>query len=130
MAQVAAVVVAAGRGVRAGGDLPKQFRSIGGQTALLRTLVSFLEAPNVGLVQPVIRPEDAELVRTLTGELDILVPVFGGSTRQASVRPGLEALLPRSPDIVLRHDAPPPFARPRLIQRALAPAQTTAAALP
>src|SRR5258708_37996353 len=100
MAQVAAVVVAAGRGVRAGGDLPKQFRSIGGQTALHRTLVSFLEAPNVGLVQPVIRPEDAELVRTLTGELYILVPVFGGAPRQASRRGGLAALLARPPDLV------------------------------
>jgi len=130
MAQVAAVVVAAGRGVRAGGDLPKQFRSIGGQTALHRTLVSFLEAPNVGLVQPVIRPEDAELVRTLTGELDILVPVFGGSTRQASVRAGLEALLPRSPDIVLVHDAARPFASAGLIERAIAAAQKTGAAIP
>src|SRR5260221_5562672 len=97
MAQVAAVVVAAGRGVRAGGDLPKQFRSIGGQTALHRTLVSFLEAPNVGLVQPVIRPEDAELVRTLTSELDILVPVFGAATRQASAPAGPEAPLSRLP---------------------------------
>src|SRR5258708_18793180 len=119
MAQVAAVVVAAGRGVRAGGDLPKQFRSIGGQTALHRTLVSFLEAPNVGLVQPVIRPEDAELVRTLTGELDFLVPVFGGSTRQASVRAGLEALFPRPPHIVPVPAAPPPLPRPPPIQRAI-----------
>src|SRR5258708_20154979 len=97
MAQVAAVVVAAGRGVRAGGDLPKQFRSIGGQTALHRTLVSFLEAPNVGLVQPVVRPEDAELVRTLTGELAILVPVFGGSTPYVSLPPGLQPPFPPPP---------------------------------
>jgi 2-C-methyl-D-erythritol 4-phosphate cytidylyltransferase / 2-C-methyl-D-erythritol 2,4-cyclodiphosphate synthase len=130
MAQVAAVVVAAGRGVRAGGDLPKQFRNIGGETALHRALVSFLEAPNVGLVQPVIRAEDAELVRSLTGELDILAPVFGGATRQASVRAGLEALLPRSPDIVLVHDAARPFASAGLIGRAIAAAQKTGAAIP
>ncbi len=130
MAQVAAVVVAAGRGVRAGGDLPKQFRNIGGETALYRALVSFLEAPNVGLVQPVIRAEDAERVRTLTGALDILAPVFGGSTRQASVRAGLEALLPRSPDIVLVHDAARPFASAGLIERAIAASQKTGAAIP
>jgi 2-C-methyl-D-erythritol 4-phosphate cytidylyltransferase/2-C-methyl-D-erythritol 2,4-cyclodiphosphate synthase len=130
MAQVAAVVVAAGQGVRAGGDLPKQFRNIGGETALRRALVSFLEAPNVGLVQPVIRAEDAERVRALTGALDILAPVFGGSTRQASVRAGLEALLPRSPDIVLVHDAARPFASAGLIGRAIAAAQKTGAAIP
>ena len=130
MAQVAAVVVAAGQGVRAGGDLPKQFRNIGGETALRRALVSFLEAPNVSLVQPVIRAEDAERVRALTGALDILAPVFGGSTRQASVRAGLEALLPRSPDIVLVHDAARPFASAGLIGRAIAAAQKTGAAIP
>ncbi len=130
MAQVAAVVVAAGRGVRAGGDLPKQFRNIGGETALRRALVSFVEAPNVALVQPVIRAEDAELVRSLTGALDILTPVFGGSTRQSSVRAGLEALLPRSPDIVLVHDAARPFASAGLIERAIAAAQKTGAAIP
>jgi 2-C-methyl-D-erythritol 4-phosphate cytidylyltransferase/2-C-methyl-D-erythritol 2,4-cyclodiphosphate synthase len=130
MAQVAAVVVAAGRGVRAGGDLPKQFRNIGGETALHRALVSFLEAPNVSLVQPVIRAEDAERVRALTGALDILAPVFGGTTRQASVRAGLEALLPRSPDIVLVHDAARPFASAGLIGRAIAAVQKTGAAIP
>src|SRR5689334_7086637 len=94
--QVAAVVVAAGRGVRAGGKLPKQFRQIGGDTLQRRALLSFIEASDVHIVQPVIRAEDADLVRTLTRGMDVLAPVFGGATRQASVRAGLEALEPRS----------------------------------
>ena len=130
MVQVAAVVVAAGQGVRAGGDLPKQFRRIAGETLLRRALASFAEAPKVNLVQPVIRSEDADLARVEMTGLNILPPVFGGATRQASVRAGLEALLPRKPDIVLVHDAARPFASADLIARAIVAAEKTGAAIP
>ena len=52
MADVAAVVVAAGQGLRAGGDTPKQFRAIGGQTMLRRTLSLLAGAPMVRAIQP------------------------------------------------------------------------------
>lgn len=130
MARVAAVVVAAGQGVRAGGALPKQFRRIAGETLLEHALSAFAEAPKVAFVQPVIRPEDLALVRTLTSGMNILAPVSGGPTRQASVRAGLEALLPRSPDIVLIHDAARPFASANLIARAIEAAEKTGAAIP
>ena len=130
MAQVAAVIVAAGQGVRAGGDLPKQFRRIGGETLLRRALTAFLEAPSVAFVQPVVRSEDLVLVRALASGLDLLAPVFGGATRQASVRAGLEALEPRKPDIVLVHDAARPFATTALIERAIDAAAKTGAAIP
>jgi 2-C-methyl-D-erythritol 4-phosphate cytidylyltransferase / 2-C-methyl-D-erythritol 2,4-cyclodiphosphate synthase len=130
MAQVAAVVVAAGQGVRAGGELPKQFKRIGGETLLRRSLLSFLDAPDVGLVQPVIRAEDADLVHAEIVGLNTLPPVPGGATRQASVRAGLEALLARKPDIVLIHDAARPFASAGLISRAIKAAEKTGAAIP
>jgi 2-C-methyl-D-erythritol 4-phosphate cytidylyltransferase/2-C-methyl-D-erythritol 2,4-cyclodiphosphate synthase len=130
MGQVAAIVVAAGHGVRAGGDLPKQFRRIGGETMLRRALLSFAGAGNVGFVQPVVRSEDLEHVRTLIGDLNVLPPVFGGATRQASVHAGLEALLQRSPDIVLVHDAARPFASASLIARAIEAAKKSGAAIP
>ncbi len=130
MARVAAVVVAAGQGVRAGGALPKQFRRIAGETLLEHALSAFAEAPKVAFVQPVIRPEDLAIVRTLTSGMNILAPVSGGPTRQASVRAGLEALLPRSPDIVLIHDAARPFASANLIARAIEAAEKTGAAIP
>ena len=130
MARVAAIVVAAGQGVRAGGDLPKQFRRIGGDTLLQRALSAFTGVPAVSLVQPVIRPDDLAFVRTLTDGMDILPPVSGGATRQASVRAGLEALEPRKPDIVLIHDAARPFASSELIARAIAAAEKTGAAIP
>ena len=110
MTQIAAVVVAAGDGVRAGGDLPKQFRRIGGETLLEHALSAFVKAPNIAFVQPVTRPKDLALARTLTSGMKVLAPVSGGVTRQASVCAGLEALLPHSPDIVLIHDAARPFA--------------------
>ena len=130
MTQVAAVVVAAGQGVRVGGDLPKQFRRVAGQTLLERALSAFADVPNIAFVQPVVRPNDLALVRALSHDLNVLEPVSGGTTRQASVRAGLEALLPRSPDVVLVHDAARPFASVDLIARAIAAVEKTGAAVP
>ena len=130
MAQVAAVVVAAGQGLRAGGEIPKQFRRIAGETLLERALSVFAEAPDVTFVQPVIRPDDVDLVRRLTSGMNVLEPVAGGATRQASVRAGLEALVACTPDIVLVHDAARPFASASLITRAIAAAEKTGAAIP
>lgn len=130
MAQVAAVVVAAGQGLRAGGEIPKQFRRIAGETLLERALSAFAEAPDVTFVQPVIRPDDVDLVRRLTSGMNVLEPVAGGATRQASVRAGLEALASCAPNIVLVHDAARPFASASLITRAIAAAEKTGAAIP
>jgi 2-C-methyl-D-erythritol 4-phosphate cytidylyltransferase/2-C-methyl-D-erythritol 2,4-cyclodiphosphate synthase len=130
MAEVAAVVVAAGQGLRAGGDLPKQFRRIGGEAMLRRSLSTLLSLSEIGAIQPVIRPEDrAHYDEAATG-LPLLPPVPGGVTRQASVRAGLDALVPHAPKIVLVHDAARPFASPALIGRAIAAARASGAAIP
>ncbi len=130
MANVAAVVVAAGRGTRAGGDVPKQFRAIGGEPMLRRALFMLVEHPQIGAVQPVIHPDDVARFRAIAGNDRILAPVFGGATRQASVRAGLEALATRKPDIVLIHDAARPFASQALISRAIETAARAGAAVP
>src|ERR1700688_387336 len=130
MARVAAVIVAAGRGSRAGGDLPKQFRPIGGESMLRRALAMFVEHDEISIVQPVVHSDDRELYRDQAVHLDLLPPVLGGTTRQASVRAGLEALEPHKPDIVLIHDAARPFASPALLSRAIAAAKQTGAAVP
>jgi 2-C-methyl-D-erythritol 4-phosphate cytidylyltransferase/2-C-methyl-D-erythritol 2,4-cyclodiphosphate synthase len=147
MLEVAAIVVAAGRGTRASSDLPKdllkglpkdlpkQFRQIGGETMLRRTLSMFVEHGEVTLVQPVIHPDDVDLYQSSAAGMDILLPIllpqtFGGATRQASVRAGLEALSSRKPDIVLIHDAARPFASAALVSRAIAAAQDSGAAIP
>jgi 2-C-methyl-D-erythritol 4-phosphate cytidylyltransferase / 2-C-methyl-D-erythritol 2,4-cyclodiphosphate synthase len=130
MASVAAVVVAAGQGIRAGGVVPKQFRHIGGQTMLRRTLGGLLAEPRIGPIQPVIRMDDRALFEEAATGLTLRPPVPGGATRQGSVRAGLEALEPLFPDIVLVHDAARPFASAALIARAIDAAMRTGAAIP
>ena len=122
MAGIAAVVVAAGRGLRAGGDMPKQFRPIGGEPMIRPSLVMLLGHPNIALVQPVIHRSDVEMFTAAATGLDLLPPVYGGATRQASVRAGLEALERHAPEIVLVHDAARPFASAALASRAIAAA--------
>src|SRR5271168_2092487 len=128
---VAAIVVAGGRGERAGGDVPKQYRDIAGEPMLRPTLVAFLGHPDVALVQPVIHLADEALYRSAIAGLDKLPPpVAGGATRQASVRAGLEAVAAREPAIVLIHDAARPFVSASLISRAIIAARSSGAAVP
>src|SRR6185437_10466924 len=102
---VAAVIVAAGRGLRAGGQLPKQYRNLAGEPVIRSSLALFAWHGEIAAVQPVIHPDDRGLYETAARQLRLLPPVSGGATRQASVRAGLEALSQRAPDMVLVHDA-------------------------
>jgi len=128
--RVAAVVVAAGRGVRAGGSFPKQYKEIAGEPVLRHSLLLFAQDARIDAIQPVIHPDDRALFDRAAERLAVLPPVHGGATRQASVRAGLEALVPRGPEIVLVHDAARPFASPALISRAIAAAEAADAAIP
>src|SRR2546423_10681802 len=107
---VAAVVVAGGRGLRAGGDLPKQYRQVFGEPVIRPSLAALAGHAGISLVQPVIHPADAALFSAASAGLALLPPVHGGASRQASVRAGLEALQPHGPDLVLVHDAAPAVA--------------------
>jgi 2-C-methyl-D-erythritol 4-phosphate cytidylyltransferase / 2-C-methyl-D-erythritol 2,4-cyclodiphosphate synthase len=130
-AKVAAVVVAGGRGYRVGGDMPKQYRTIAGEPVIRPTLAAFLGHPQIEAVQPVIHLDDEATFRAATAGLDnLLPPVSGGATRQASVRAGLQALRAAAPDLVLIHDAARPFLSGNLITRAIAAAREHAAAVP
>jgi 2-C-methyl-D-erythritol 4-phosphate cytidylyltransferase/2-C-methyl-D-erythritol 2,4-cyclodiphosphate synthase len=124
---VAAVVVAAGRGIRAGGDLPKQYRDLGTGPVLRQSLAIFSDHPEVDLVQAVIHPDDGDLYQEAAGGLRLLAPVDGGRTRQISVRNGLEALAAHGPGFVLVHDAARPFASAALISRAIVAGRAGAA---
>jgi 2-C-methyl-D-erythritol 4-phosphate cytidylyltransferase / 2-C-methyl-D-erythritol 2,4-cyclodiphosphate synthase len=129
--KVAAVVVAAGRGHRAGSDVPKQYRTIADEPVIRPTLSAFLSHPQIDAVQPVIHPHDADAFAAATAGLqNLLAPVWGGATRQASVHAGLEALSTNAPDFVLIHDAARPFLTDTLITRAIVAAQEHGAAVP
>jgi 2-C-methyl-D-erythritol 4-phosphate cytidylyltransferase/2-C-methyl-D-erythritol 2,4-cyclodiphosphate synthase len=117
---VAAVVVAGGRGLRAGGDLPKQYKLLGQAPMLRQSLRILVDHAEVTWVQTVIHRDDDALFRQSAEGLAILPPTFGGASRQDSVRAGLEALAPLRPRVVLIHDAARPFASAALISRAIA----------
>jgi len=131
---VALVLVAAGRGARAGHseEGPKQYRSIGGRAVLAHTLELFRSHPRIGEIVLVIHSDDRELCqRALAGLDDDVTLVVGGAERQISVRLGLEALdAGRSPELVLIHDAVRPFADHALIDRVIAAAEGHGGAIP
>jgi 2-C-methyl-D-erythritol 4-phosphate cytidylyltransferase/2-C-methyl-D-erythritol 2,4-cyclodiphosphate synthase len=128
--RAAAILVAAGRGLRAGAGGPKQYRSIGGQSVIFRAMAPFSNHPQVSCVQPVLHLDDVAMFSAAVSGLRHEPPAEGGATRQASVRAGLEALSAHKPDIVLIHDAARPFVSEQVISRAIEAAASTGAAIP
>jgi 2-C-methyl-D-erythritol 4-phosphate cytidylyltransferase / 2-C-methyl-D-erythritol 2,4-cyclodiphosphate synthase len=128
--RVAAVVVAAGRGFRAGSEFPKQYRTIAGESMVRISLAMLAGHAQIDLIQPVIHDADRDLFAAACAGLDLLPAVAGGATRQASVYAGLEALNARQPAIVLVHDAARPFASAALVARAIEAARAHGAAVP
>src|SRR5215470_16797217 len=117
--RTAAILVAAGRGLRAGAGGPKQYRMIGGKTVIFCAMEAFCRHPQVAAVQPVLHPDDAAMFNAACDGLNHAAPTPGGATRQASVHAGLEALAGEKPDIVLIHDAARPFVSQAVISRAI-----------
>ena len=131
---VAALLVAAGRGLRAGPGLPKQYRALNGRPVLAQALAPFLAEPAIGCIQVVIGAGDEARYAHAIGSIATprLVPaVLGGETRQESVLRGLRALSASGFDgIVLVHDAARPFVSPELIAAAIAATKDALAAVP
>ena len=119
MASTFALVLAAGRGTRFGGTLPKQYLPLAGSSVLRHAVSAFAGHARIDGVLVTIRPEDrGEYDRALAG-LDLLPPVPGGAERQDSVRLGLEALSRHRPGRVLIHDGARPFPDAAMIDRVL-----------
>jgi 2-C-methyl-D-erythritol 4-phosphate cytidylyltransferase/2-C-methyl-D-erythritol 2,4-cyclodiphosphate synthase len=124
----AAIVVAAGAGLRAGQPLPKQFAIWRGKPVVRHSVEALLR----GAVSPVVVviPQGAEeQVEIALSGLDVLL-VTGGQTRQASVRNGLEALVAHAPARILIHDAARPRLEAPVIGRLLAALDEFPAAIP
>jgi len=117
---VAAVIVAAGSGLRAGGEKPKQYQEIGGKPVVWWTLKAFLDHPGVSRVQAVIGEGHEALYAEAVAGLELPPPVPGGGTRQESCRLGIEALAAHAPAKVLIHDAARPFVPQDLISHVIA----------
>jgi len=129
MSGTVALIVAAGRGSRFGGDGPKQYAALGGRPLLRHCLESFQRHPGIGMVQTVIHADDHDLYARATAGLDIPPPAIGGASRQESVRLGLEHLAATAPARVLIHDAARPFIDAGLIDRVLAALDTAPGAI-
>jgi 2-C-methyl-D-erythritol 4-phosphate cytidylyltransferase / 2-C-methyl-D-erythritol 2,4-cyclodiphosphate synthase len=130
MDPVYALVVAAGRGSRFGGDLPKQYLPLGGAPVLRHAVAALAGHPRVAHVLVAIRPEDRARFDGAVAGLPVLPPVAGGATRQDSVRLGLEALAAHRPRHVLIHDGARPFPDAALIDRVIGGLDQAPAAIP
>lgn len=129
--KTAALIVAAGRGSRAGGPVPKQYAPLANRTVLGWTLEAFESHQEIAHIQVVIHPDDASLYSDAapaeSGKL--LAPVHGGATRQISVLNGLEALAGKGVTKVLIHDAARPFVMSTIITDVIRALQSHTGAL-
>lgn len=97
---IAAIIVAAGRGTRAGSALPKQWHPLLGRRVIDWTVDAFRNHPDIDKICVVLHPDDIE-----TADLNDVILTTGGATRDASVKNGLDALVSDAPGHVLIHDA-------------------------
>lgn len=114
---VTALIVAAGKGERLGGGLPKQFRAIAGKPVLRWAVERLRSLPSVGSVRVVVGEGQQALAAEALSGLDIGDLIAGGERRADSVKAGLEAV---SSEAVLVHDAARPFCPPLVVDRLLA----------
>ncbi len=122
---IAAIIVAAGRGTRAGGDVPKQWQMLGGVPVVAHSIAAF--AGLVDKIVLVIHPDDHGRAAPFADQCQI---VEGGLTRDRSVRHALEALAGSDSTRVLIHDGARPLVCAGLIRRLILALDHNAAAAP
>jgi 2-C-methyl-D-erythritol 4-phosphate cytidylyltransferase / 2-C-methyl-D-erythritol 2,4-cyclodiphosphate synthase len=125
----AAVIVAAGKGIRAGGPIPKQFAPWRGKPLVRHSAETFARLG----AQPILVaiPEGAEaLAAEALAGIDGVRFVTGGDTRQQSVRAALEALSAAPPPRVLIHDAARPDLPQAVAERLLGALEAHPAVIP
>ena len=125
--RTSALIVAAGSGTRAGGDLPKQFAPIAGKAVLAHAIDAFLAHSAIDEVRVVIGAGQEQLYADAIGGRALAAPVIGGATRRESVANGLAAI---DSDHVLIHDAARPFLPALVVDRLLAALEQAPAAVP
>jgi 2-C-methyl-D-erythritol 4-phosphate cytidylyltransferase/2-C-methyl-D-erythritol 2,4-cyclodiphosphate synthase len=124
---VTALIVAAGSGSRMGGDLPKQYRPIGGKAVLAHAVDALASHPAIDEVRIVIGQGQEELARAALNGREVGGLIIGGTERTDSVRAGLEAI---ETDVILVHDAARPFCPQGVIDRLLAALDNAEGAVP
>ncbi len=125
----AAVIVAAGKGLRSGQAVPKQFANWRGKPLLRHSAEALLHA-GAKPIAVAIPAGAAEIARSALSGLEDIIFVTGGETRQQSVCAALQALEPIAPDLVLIHDAARPQLPLQVVERLLAKLAAHEAAIP
>jgi 2-C-methyl-D-erythritol 4-phosphate cytidylyltransferase/2-C-methyl-D-erythritol 2,4-cyclodiphosphate synthase len=134
--RVTLIVVAAGRGARLGGSLPKQYLACAGKPLICHTLEALADAHDFLATTVVIHPSDRDLYDGAIAQLSakararLTEPAHGGASRQSSVRLGLEAQARLRAELVLIHDGARPFVSRALVERAIEAAERYGAAIP
>lgn len=131
LTKIAQILVAAGKGARLGGELPKQYRDVAGEPLMRHTLKAF-EASGVDIFRSVVvvAPDDDRVYSVIQGIKPLPRIVTGGATRTQSVMNGLASLANNPPDIVLIHDAARPFVTAKIIKDIVKALERSQAAVP
>ncbi len=128
---IIAIIVAAGRGTRAGGDGPKQYERLGGESVLARAIMPFQANDAVREIIVVTHADDTErYAQALGSPAKLHAPVVGGITRQASVLAGLRAAKATGATHVLIHDGARPFLADETLQTMIAALEENDAVIP
>src|SRR5690348_10839572 len=114
---VTALIVAAGKGERLGGGVPKQYRMLGGKPVLRWAVEWLISHPAVRSTRVVIGSGQQELAAAALQGLDVGDMIEGGAERSDSVKAGLRAI---GGDAVLVHDAARPFCPAAVVDRLIA----------
>ena len=109
----AVIITAAGRGLRAGGAVPKQWQMLGGKPVLAHTVAAF-QAMDFAQIIVTLHPDDTTRAPLLGADIKV---ILGGSSRSQSVKNALEAIDIASINHVFIHDGARPFVAPDLIAR-------------
>lgn len=127
---IAALIVAAGKGDRLGGDLPKQYAKLGGKSLLAYSVDAFEAHPDIGSIHIVIGDGQQDVAKEALGGRKISGFVIGGAERHHSVKAGLDALSGSGTTKVLIHDAARPFLATEVIDRLISALDDADGALP
>jgi 2-C-methyl-D-erythritol 4-phosphate cytidylyltransferase/2-C-methyl-D-erythritol 2,4-cyclodiphosphate synthase len=129
--KISAIIAAAGSGVRAGGDLPKQYQSLGGVSMLESSIKAFYNNKLIDSICVVISPEHKPFFDNINKKFDDkIIYAYGGKLRQDSVLEGLLKLKEHKPDMVLIHDGARPFVSEKIINNVVNALEGADAVLP
>lgn len=113
--KIPVILVAAGRGSRAGGDIPKQYQPVCGRPLIAWTINALQKSELVGEIYCVINPDDADLFDHATKGFTLPAPIMGGDSRQQSALNGLKTITSNPSPYIMIHDAARPFVQPSII---------------